>query len=205
MPWAFGICDSACPRDQDYYSRFLLHQTPNLPLCKSDDYSSLRIPRRKFPMATTKKALELAAELADELRKRVSDYGVITESVDANGHPTISLTADSTPATTEDNVFIRVKPIDWALAKDVLGNAQTVYTPHVIQLAVEAPASGVGLARFVSIAHAWAILNACGQRGCEFQYWEETNGSIPAATTFDTANKQKASFSNLYWNMLSQQ
>ena len=103
-------------------------------------------------MATSKKALELAAELADELRKRVSSYGVITESSDASGNPLITLTADATPATTEDNVVIRVSPRDWALAKDVLGSSQTVYTPSVIAVAVEAPASGVGLARFVSVA-----------------------------------------------------
>ncbi len=84
-------------------------------------------------MATSSKAIKLAAELADELRKRVSDY-VITEGFDASGFPTISLTADATPATTEDNVFIRVRPRDWALATDVLGTAQTVYTPSVIQI-----------------------------------------------------------------------
>lgn len=155
-------------------------------------------------MAANKKCLALAADLADELRKRVSNYASIVESFDANGFPTIALD-DGSAATTEDAVFIRVRPRDWPLATDVLGTAQTVYTPSVIQIAVEAPATGVGLARFVSIAHAIAILASCVMRGARVEYWEEANGTIPSATTFNTASKLKTSFEDLYWNMQSSQ
>jgi len=156
-------------------------------------------------MAANKKALALAAELADELRKRVSSYASILEGFDGSGNPTIQL-SDGTPATTEDTVFIRIVPRDWTLTKDVLGTTQTVYTPNVIQVAVEGPASGLGLERFVSVAHAVAINNAVARRGCRVEYWEEPNGAAPAATTFNTASNLKASDEpSLYWPMLSSQ
>ncbi len=151
------------------------------------------------------KQVKLADELVDELRKRVSDY-VFTTGFDANGWPTISLTADATPATTEDNVFIRIRPRDWNLQKDVLGLDQTVFVPSVIQLAVEAPASGVGLARFTSIAHALSLLTTCSKRGTRFEYWEETNGTVPTITTFNTGSKLKASIEpELYWPLIESQ
>lgn len=150
------------------------------------------------------KALELSLELSDRLRKRVSDYGQILDGFDSSGNPTIELD-DATPATTEDAVFIKVRPRDWSLTKDVLGLAQTAYTPHVIQIAVEAPPSGVGLGRFVSIAHLFAILLTVGEFGCRAEYWEETNGTPPAVTTFDTAAKLKTSWESLYYPLLSSQ
>jgi hypothetical protein len=145
-------------------------------------------------MATTStKAIKLAADLADELRQRLgTTYSLIVEGFDANGFATISL-SDGSAATTEDNIFICVRPRDWSLQKDIIGHDQPVYTPSVIQLAVEAPASGVGLARFVTIAHALTVLAACLKRGARTEYWEETNGTVPSITTFNTASKMKAS------------
>jgi hypothetical protein len=157
-------------------------------------------------MATTKKALELAAELADELRKRVSDYASITESSDASGNPLITLNADASPATTEDVVVIRVRPRTWELAKDVLGTAQTVYTPHVIDVATEVSGVATGIMDYVSVAHALQILTSCAKRGTRLELWEETNGTIPSETTFATAAKMKASIeAELYWPLLSSQ
>jgi hypothetical protein len=156
-------------------------------------------------MATSKKALELAAELADELRKRVSSYASITETSDASGNPLITL-SDGSAATTEDTVVIRVSPRDWALAKDVLGSAQTVYTPSVIAVAVEGPTSGLGLARYVSVAHAWAIFATCAKRGTLLEYWESDNGTVASETTFATAANKKTSVeAELYWPLLSSQ
>ncbi len=156
-------------------------------------------------MATSSKAIKLAAELADELRKRVSSYASIVEGFDSNGFPTIAL-SDGSAATTEDSVYIRVRPRDWALATDVLGTAQRVYTPSVVQIAVEGPASGLGLGRYVSIAHLWAVIITCGKRGARTEYWEETNGTAPSVTTFDTASKMLASQEpELYYPLLDSQ
>jgi len=148
---------------------------------------------------------KLAAELVDELRKRVSNY-IITEGFDSNGWPTILLAADSGPATTEDVVFIRVRPRDWNLAKDIIGNDQVVYTPSVIQVAVEGPTSGKGLGRYVSAIHLFSVLTTCSKRGTRLEYWEEPNGDDPDVTTFTDASNMITSIEpDLDWPLLSSQ
>jgi hypothetical protein len=156
-------------------------------------------------MATNSKIQKLAAELVDELRKRCSSYAEILEAFDTNGWPTIRL-SDGGPAANEDTVFIRVRPRDWNEAKDVLGSAQTVYTPSVVQIAVEAPPSGVGLMRQVSVVHAWALLLTCGKRGARTEYWEETDGTPPSIDTFTDATKMLTSWEpDLDYPLLSSQ
>jgi len=157
-------------------------------------------------MPTNYKAHALFAELVDELRKRVSDYASITESVDANGFDVVTLAADATPATTEDIVVIRVRPRTWDLTKDVLGSAQNVYTPSVIDVATEVSGVATGIMDYVSVVHALAVLTTCAKRGTRLELWEETNGTIPSATTFNTAGKLKTSIEpELYWPLLASQ
>lgn len=151
----------------------------------------------------SQKANELAQELYDELIKRCPEYTNAVLSYDSNGNPTIELD-DGSPATTEDNVFIRLMPRDWSLIKDVLGLAQNVYTPTTIQVAVEANGT-TGLGHYVSQAHLFAIITSIAERGARFEYWEETNGTIPSVTTFNTASKLKTYHESLYFPLLSSQ
>ncbi len=155
-------------------------------------------------MATSKKALELAAELADELRKRC-DYDSIVESSDSSGNPLITL-GDGTFNSEDDYVLIRVMPREWALAKDVLGSNQTVYTPSVIQVVVEGNTNTVGLAPWVAIQNAWAIVATCAKRGTLLEYWQSAHTAEPTTTTLATASNRKASVeAELYWPLLSSQ
>jgi hypothetical protein len=41
--------------------------------------------------------------------------------------------------------------------------------------------------------------------GAKVEWWEEANGAAPAATTFDTGSKLKATFENLYHPMTMSQ
>lgn len=159
-------------------------------------------------MTTSTKATKLAADLADELRQRLgTTYASIVEGFSADGYSTISL-SDGSAATTEDNIFIVVRPRDWNLQVDIVGHAQPVYTPSVIQLAVEAR-TGVtthGLGQYVTSVHALTVLAACLKRGARFEYWEETYGTIPSITTFNTAAKMIASNEpDLDWPLISSQ
>lgn len=136
-------------------------------------------------MSANQKTIELSAELADELRKRFATaYTSIKESFDSSGTPTIDL-SDGSEATTEDAVFIRTAPRSWALTKDVLGLAQTVYTPSVIQIVTEAGTGGNAscFAAYVSKAHVLALLETVGARGTRVEYWETANGTIPNTVT----------------------
>lgn len=160
-------------------------------------------------MSANKKVLELSAELADELRKRVSDYVQITEGFDTAQFPTILL-GPATPATTNDTVLIRTTPRSWNLTNDVLGLPQTVYTPSVIQVITEQGTSDRPWF-YVSIAHITAILGAVYQRGTRVEIWETANGTIPTAVTPASDPTQlssatlKSSFESLYWPLLSSQ
>jgi hypothetical protein len=152
-------------------------------------------------MATTKKALQLANELADELRKRCADYGEIIEGFDANGFPYIRL-SDGAPATHDDTVLIRVRPREWALATDIIGNAQTVYALSKIEIIVEADTGNAVMAPWVSIPHIMDILSAATLRGCLVEYRETAEATVPAIAASTTLVH---SFEDLYWNMQSSQ
>ena len=160
-------------------------------------------------MSANKKALEISAELADELRKRVSSYASIVEGFDTAGMPTIALD-DGSEATTEDSVFIRVTPRSWPLTNDVLGLSQTVYTPSVIQIVTETGTTDRPWF-YVSIAHITAILGAVFQRGTRVEIWETANGTVPNTVTPAADPTQlsgatlKTSFESLYWPLLSSQ
>jgi hypothetical protein len=160
-------------------------------------------------MSANKKCLELSAELADELRKRVSDYVQITESFDSAGMPAITI-GPATPATTNDTVYIRTTPRSWNLTNDALGLAQTVYTPSVIQLVTEEGTTDKPFF-YVTIVHMLAILGASLQKGTRLELWETANGTVPTTVTPGTDTTQltgatfKASFESLYWPLLSSQ
>jgi hypothetical protein len=150
------------------------------------------------------KANKLALELGDRLKKRLPSTFVFTEAFDTNGDATLSITADSTPATTEQNIFIRVKAIAWALTKNVLGLDQEVFTPSVVQLAIEAGDDATD--QFLADTTLLYVLGEVMTLGTRVELWKETNGTVPAVTTFNTANKQKAVYeASLYFPMQAAQ
>lgn len=155
-------------------------------------------------MATTQKAISLARDLAEEIQKRLPTMTVAT-SFDSDGNPLVSVD-DGSPASGEASALIKVRPIDWPLAKDALGLASQVYTPHVIQLATEAnyAATTDNVADNLTRAQLLAILGPCLQKGCRVEWYEETYGTPPAASTI-TGSKLKASYENLYYPMVQSQ
>lgn len=89
-------------------------------------------------MATSYKSLAIAAEVADKLTKRLAPAAVaVAQLTDKNGFPLIKV---GTGTDGDPGCLIRVKPIAWELAKDVLGLDSSVYTPHVVQIATESDA-----------------------------------------------------------------
>jgi hypothetical protein len=151
------------------------------------------------------KAQKLAAELFDELRTRLGTGYTITEGFDSDGWATLLLSHDASPATTEDNAFIRVRARDWDLAKDVIGNDQTVYTPSVIQIVYEAPSSGGAAFPYVTAAHTLNILQACCKRGTRVELWTSDNGTVPDGNAFVSGDLVTSIEPDLYWPMLSSQ
>lgn len=158
-------------------------------------------------MSTTAKALALSAELADELRKRVSaTLPFCVESSDSNSNPVITLSADATPAAGEKVIVIRTKALPYTLAKDVLGLAAGQYTPHIIEYCIEAnPAGGAG-ADILTQADLAPVVLAIGARGTRVDAYVATAGTVPSTTVLDDATKLVVSYeAELYWGSLASQ
>ncbi len=148
------------------------------------------------------KANQLAAALADELKFRFPTYTFI-QNADANGDPTIAMSADATPATTEKNVFIRVKAMPWALAKDVLGLTAGRFTPHVIEFAVESHSAGVVSNGYLSQADWLTLLGTICQRGTRVDGYASANGVVPVVATLNDSTKFIGTFqANFEYGML---
>lgn len=149
------------------------------------------------------KANQLAAQLVDELKIRFPGF-IVTPSSDTNGDPTILLAADATPATTEKNVFIRVKAQPWPLAKDVLGLTAGRFTPHVIEFAVESHSAGVVSNGYLTQADWLTLLGTLTQRGTKVDGYASANGVVPVVATLNDSTKFIGSFqANYEYGMLT--
>jgi hypothetical protein len=151
------------------------------------------------------KAIELSAELADELRKRTTL--LVTESADTDGNPVITVSADSTPAAGEKVIVVRTAPITWGLAKDVLGLASTVYTPHVIQVCTEANYEGTtdSVLDILGPAELLPVLITVGKRGTRVEWYQTTNGTVPSVAAMISTNLKASHEADVYHGMLSSQ
>lgn len=152
-------------------------------------------------MATTKKALAMADEIVSELKQRQTAL-TVTLSFDSDQNPLVKL---GTGTAGQKNALIKVMPIDWPLAKDVLGLAEVVFTPHKVLVAFEANnAAGAG-----ADVNDWAtLLVALGvalSRGARLEVYESANGDSPDADDLIAGNL-KASFEpSMQYGMLSGQ
>src|SRR6266566_10098549 len=90
-------------------------------------------------MATTRKALAMADELVSELKQRQTALAVAL-TYDTDGSPLIRLGTGvaSTTGAPNAGALIKVQPISWPLAKDVLGLSAEMFHPHVVKVNVEA-------------------------------------------------------------------
>lgn len=152
------------------------------------------------------KAIELSAELADELKKRCPSL-LVTESADASGNPVITVSADATPAFGEKVIVIRTTGIDWSLAKDVLGLASPVYTPHVIQICTEKNYEGAtdSVLDILGPTELLPVLLTVGKRGTRVEWYRTANGTVPSTAAMISANLAAAHEADLYSGMQSSQ
>lgn len=155
-------------------------------------------------MATTSKALELSAELADELHRR-SPLLVITQSKDSNGDPVLTISADSTPVAGEKVLVVRTKPIDWSLFQNSIGQAMQVYTPHVMQLCTEANYAGTSdnVADILTPAELGLVLLMIGKRGSRVEWYVSANGTVPSTAEMTSSNLQLGYEAEDKWGMLA--
>lgn len=137
-------------------------------------------------MQTSFKAQEIAKNLAEEITLRMGLTTAITYvavgDTTTNAslgdgstlHPVIAV--GSTPTVAGSAAAqVLVKPIQWSLAYDVLGNASPVYTPHEILVGVEA-VSGGG-AEPLSLLQKAQLFSICALRGTRLRIFASSTGS----------------------------
>lgn len=131
-------------------------------------------------MATTYKAQAIAHQLADWLKARLNGSpAVLVEGFSAADQNPYILINDGTPVAGEANFVIKIKPIDWPTAQDILGLAALQYTPHVIQLVTEADTTAGAAADPFTRAQLLRVLGQIQQMGTRVEWYETAVGTAP--------------------------
>lgn len=145
------------------------------------------------------KANTLMLKLKEEIRQKLPSF-VQTDNVDSNGYPTLLVSADATPAAGEQNMFIRIKTIS-SPAVDSIGQAQSVYGPHVVQSVEES--STIANVSLLTI-DVKAKLDWCISRlGCQEEKYLSDNTDVPALAEI-TSDNLKATITDAYFALSHQ-
>ena len=144
------------------------------------------------------KAYVLRENLASEMAQRLPALAQ-TKSVDSSDNGQCLLLGDG--VATHANAFIKIVPISWPNAKDVLGLQATVYTPNVIQICVEA-VSGAG-AEPLPWADKLPILAALAQRGTRIEIYETATATAPSLAGIISGNLKATFEASQKWGMQS--
>jgi hypothetical protein len=159
-------------------------------------------------MATTYKAQAIAHQLADWLKARLNGTpaNLVEGFSSADQNPYI-LINDGSPATLEANFVIKVMPIAWPTAQDILGLAQIQYTPHVIQLVTEADTTAGAAADPFTRAQLMNVLGQIQQMGTQVEWYETAAGTVPTLTLLEngTATLKSTWNPDLYRPLISNQ
>jgi hypothetical protein len=154
-------------------------------------------------MAVDYKSVALSAEMADELKMRLSPLAVV-EGFSTGLDPMLTIGAGVAGGR---NAIVITKPIDWPLAKDVLGLTARVYNPHVIQLISEANYAGAtdSVADTLSPADILTIQAVITKRGCKVEWYQSAAGVAPTGAAAIAGNLKATFEADLYWNINSSQ
>jgi hypothetical protein len=135
-----------------------------------------------------------------------STLPVVVQTYDTDGNPVVTLSADTSPATGEKVVVLRVAPITWT-AKDILGLTSPTYTPHQIDICTELnyAATTDNVADILTPVELLPVLAEVAKRGMIINWYQTANGTVPSASAMIVANLKASDQGNLYWGMQSAQ
>lgn len=139
---------------------------------------------------STYKQQAIARTLADNLRQRTSL--TVTEYFVSTGEAAVLVGAAAADA---PGARIHVVPEPWTLAKDILGNTASIYSPSIVRVCFEANAGAGGPDE--DDVNTWSvmlpIIGAAIQTGCKVEIYESANADGPDDADITAANL-KASF-----------
>ena len=139
-------------------------------------------------MAVSFKSVVLRDQLAAALLVRCSlgQVKAFDAALVHPGAPILRLGTLGVPATTEQCCTIRVISVPAvAPATDILGLAQDVWTPHIVQMSYEVSAAQAN-ASYLTTANWTIIVGEMLKLGCRVEIWERTNGTAPLEANMDS-------------------
>lgn len=148
------------------------------------------------------KALAIARRLADEVARRTAL--TVTESFDASGNPLLTV---GTITAAGKGALIRVVN-ESTIQKNSLGLDQEVFTPHIVQLMLEANFAGTtdNVADYVTTLEKAQLVAECVSTGCAVEIWETANGTPVSESAFGTSSNKKGSLApDLQYPLMNQQ
>jgi len=132
------------------------------------------------------KANTLMLKLKESLKMKLP-ASFQTDGRDADGNPTLMLSQSSSAVAGQQNILIRIKADSTAFV-DSIGQAQSVFSPHIIQSAEEeSTITGVSL---LTLAVRSKIDFCINRLGCKEEKYLSANTSVPALTDMVPANLQ---------------
>lgn len=147
----------------------------------------------------SQKALSMAHDLASELG--LVQSLTVTESFGSAGAPLIRVGAVSAA---HAGLLLRVQPVSWPLATDILGNAARVETPVVIQVCAELnyAATNDNIADVSTLAQLAKILAPVFRRGTVVEIYTRANGTVPAEADITSGNLQATIHPSAVYGMI---
>lgn len=152
-------------------------------------------------MTVSAKANEIAHTIAQNIKLRQSAL-TVAESFDTDGFPLVQVGSGSIGAA---GGLIKVLPVDWPLAKDILGLTATNFGPHRVQIVTEAdPAGGAG----ANINTAQQLLNLIADAilsGCQIEWYQSANGNAPDVSDITSGNLKATLTAHPVFGMIASQ
>lgn len=153
------------------------------------------------------KSQSLIRALQDQLSKRLATY-TLTESLINSAGDTLMVSQSATPTAGQNNCAIRIGFQDTQFS-DVIGLAQSVYTPMRADIIQEATAASASVS-LCTMAFQLAVSVELGKMGIKQRWYLNPNGTVPAVSEFNadgsvsTGVKQVEIAPDAYWPLSGQ-
>ncbi len=110
-------------------------------------------------MATaTFKSMAMMRGITEGLKRRLPTFTFTSAFEATTGNPLLLVSADATPATTEEVALIRVSPVSTVYLNG-LDQTQQLFCPHYVEFCSEAgTGAGFTTSSYISVAHQVAIM-----------------------------------------------
>jgi hypothetical protein len=126
----------------------------------------------------------IASDLALRIANSAAGYvNVVRQAVDTDGYPCLFLSRNGNEAAGQPVIFIRIKQID-AVSKDVFGNSENAYAPHLMDVAYELTAGGFIIPKSEDI---FSVLWECIPEGVSLNQIAIANGTAVTVANVNAA------------------